>query len=538
MKTLTELLNTAYQSEEPTTAFAGTIDRMAIERDRKVARKQLIKRRIRLSLGGLSLAGALTIGLILEPRIALSMMLNKVTGAMAKQGLVHFKVYTLLPDGSRKLAREFWHQGDQDRMDIGRNITWTRGSIKWDFDANSKVVFVTKDSGGMFGKKPTGFTGSAMLKEIEGSSWLDKVSTETDGDQVVTSVVGKNERTRVRLWINKSTDLPTKYEIQAPRGSAWETEQIGEFDFSNANADVLTPKIPSDVQQIDRKDAVNQLKLKWREPLFTYKEKDKVQIYDVQVNEEGDVFVLYTARWAWNRIHLEDSLGTTYLHGESDFQPTMGYLNSDKVDGFSVAGNRLEGILFYPVEKGPWRPKTLRLVVQPEESTTIPASAGHKFLKNGKEYYSWSPAEVAAYQAKFSGNFGHMKERTYSLQIDKPTCQSLPTYMAFMPIGINDEHDLTSKESRARADFFLATKDYAQAEAAARLQIKSFDRMCLEIGSPGVQPDAYFNLYEALAGQGKHEEAVATLKLIPDQMIYKNDELKDKVEAAFKKEGL
>lgn len=530
MNTLTDLMKTAYQGEEPTNEFAGTIENLAIEHDRRVARKQLIRRRIRLSLGGLSLAGVLTIGLILEPRIALSLMLKRVTGAMAQQGLVHMRVYTLQPDGSRTLAREFWHQGDQDRMNVGSSITWTRGSTKWDYDANSKVVFVTKDSGGMFGQKPAGFTGSALLKELEGASWLDRISTETKGGEVVTSVIGKNERTRIRLWVNKSSDLPTKYEIQTPRGSDWETEQVGEFTFSNEDAGVFTPKLPNDVQQIDRKEAVNQLKRKWNKPLFTYKEKDKVQIYDVQVNEAGDVFVLFTAQWAWGRLTLKDSLGNQYSAGESDLEPSR--------SEFIVGGQRLEGAMFYPVANSPWSPRTLQVIVLPEESNSIPASAGHKIFKNGKEYVTWSPEEMAAYKNNFLANFGHARERTYSIKMDRPTCSTLPAYTTFTQMGFPNVYDLENKEAKARTRFYLAKRNFERAEVEVRREIKAFDRSCLESGSPGVQPDAYYDLYQALAGQGKHDEAVATLKLIPDQMLYKDDDLKDKVDAAFKNEGL
>jgi hypothetical protein len=81
-------------------------------------------------------------------------------------------------------------------------VSFVRGRSRWVYDVAAKTILAYSDD--LQAQRFNSFKGTDLLNELDNSSWLDKVHTEVVGDQVVASVVGRSERTRIRLWIDKT----------------------------------------------------------------------------------------------------------------------------------------------------------------------------------------------------------------------------------------------------------------------------------------------------------------------------------------------
>ena len=532
--TLTQMLKLAYPAEAPTDAHCEAMGHLAAKADLTRTKRLLARRRLRLSFGGLSFAAAATAVFVLEPRIAFAMLLNKVHARIDGQTSVHYTVWTIRADGSRIVSQEIWHQGAADRVELGggRQVQISRGLSRWVYDVAAKTVLAYKDPPGT--RRFGSFKGADLLHELDSSSWLDRVQTADAGDQIVTSVIPRNERTRIRLWVDKSSDLPTRMEIQSPRGAGWTTVQEGTFEFSSTPGlgDRMT-ELPHGISVIDAKLARTQLQAKWQKPLFAY---GSTRIYDVEANERGDIFVIY----AGDSIRLEsDRASYTSSMFSDEFQPTLHWHNSDRVEGFTSGNGDLRGKIFTPVRFGSWRPMHLRITCVHPSSNRFTPDEGEKIIgENGQTYYTWTVEEMARAMDKHEKTAPDRDKRTFNMQIAGPNCAIFPTYMPLVPMGIQSVADLDEIEAGARARYFKDRGLSADAEREIRAEIRAFDLKCVEIGSPGVQPQAYFDLYEVLAAQGKRDEAIAALKKVPDQMLYKNDDLQRRLDEAYAKEGL
>lgn len=526
------LLNAVLSAENPTASFVNRITDLAAGVDRKRAIRATWRRRLRLSFGGVSLAAIATVAFMLEPRAAFAMMLRGVQSKLNAQAAVHYKVWTIMPDGTRVVAQEVWHQGDIDKIVRGEGATIVRqGSRQWTFDPASTQVLVHSDS---FSRGFGSFRGADMLHDFESSSWLAKVQTEDLGAQTVTSVIGRNERTRLRLYIDKATDLPAKVEIQSPRGDGWKTVQEGAFDFAPPGRKLeLAALLPHDLPVVDLATAEAQIRSQWQTALYQYK---GTRIYDVQMNNRGDVFVVFSG----GDIRLSSPNREYVASSNSDeFQPVMHWLNSDRVEGFTSPGGDLRGKVFTPLHGGGQTPVDLNIVIQHPKSNYATPQEGHRTqLKDGRDAYAWTAQEYATAVAKHDANAPDLDKRTFRLRGKRPSCAVLPSYMPFMPMPITSEAALSVIDSRARAGELELRGDYAGAELEIRGQIQSFELECLQFGSPGVQPEAYMQLYDVLAAQGKHAEAIDALKRVPDQLVYKNDDLEGRLRLAMLKEGL
>lgn len=453
---------------------------------------------------------------------------------MDDQASVHYRVWTLMPDGSRRLSQEIWRAGGTERIERGggREVIVQRDGKRFVYDQDAKSILAYVDDPKT--RRRESFNGTDLLREISSTGWLDSIHTVDAGSETVTSVVMRAERTRLRLWVNKATDLPTRVEIQSPKRGGWDTVQEGAFEFSRTTRDEGTiGNLPKGVPVVNVDEARAAYEAAWRAPRFRY---GSTRIYDVEANEKGDVFVVYSG----GNIRLEAD-GRTYTTSavSDEFQPTEHWLNSDRVDGLTSPYGDLRGKIFTPVAPHEWRPLSLRIICAHPQSQTFNASQGHRYTgPDGKEYVEWSPEDMARAQAENERTAPDRAARTYAVRIASPDCAIAPSYMALIPVAIRSDAELAHSDATSLARYYMAAGQYAEAERALRAEIRAFDLMCLDYGSPGVQPEAYMDLYDVLAAEGKHDEAIQALRAVPDQMVYRNDGLQRRLDAAMAKEHL
>lgn len=511
---------------------------LAIESDRKKAQKLIWRRRIRLTSLTAGVAGLAIGGVVLRPKIAFAYTLYRVESALKDQAVSTYRTWIIEADGSKTPGYSISTRGQEVRIDRGRETLLYTNHQRWIYQAGSGIAtFEPSPDNALDRMKVT--TGSALLREISSFGWLSPMDVEEENGQIVASVIGKSERTRLRLWIDEDTDLPLRTEIQSPSRGGWKTEEVGEFGFgTSVDAGLFKPNFPSGTRVVDKGAMERELRSRWSTPLMSVQENgDGMDIRDVQVNAEGDVFVLFTSRRVGGEVQVAGANGEAYLSAEP-FDGSQEW-TSGRVDGFTFPGGRLRGALFVPAEPSTWRPKAITIIAAPESTQAmIPASAGHKVIIHGKEYIGWSASEIEAYRKQHGGSPADVAKRTLTMRFETPNCEVLPAYMDFLPQGIQSETDLARREAKARGDWDKDHGLYAQAETEIHNAIDLTTRFYRETGNVGVQPEEYFELYEILAAEGKRAEALKYLKAVPDQMVYRNDGLQSRYEEAVRKEGL
>jgi hypothetical protein len=538
MKEFETVIHAAYPASLPGDDLLRKLQGAARSTDRRIAVRKLWRRRVRLSLATCAVGGFVVGAVVLRPRIAFAYTILRAESAMNSQTVAAYQTWILEDDGTRTPGMSVATRGDEARITRGQETILYTGDKTWVYEAGSRFATYEPEDRAQVARLHV-TTGTALLKELMSYGVSGAMQVDDEDGFVVASIVGKSERTRLRLFIDKASDLPVKMEIQNPYHGGWKVAEDGEFRFgSQVDANLFAPVFPKGVQTVDKRDTQRRLQAKWSKPLLSIRERgDGEDLRDVQVNEAGDVFILYTARRDGGKVRVSDNLGTTYLEAQ-DFGPTVSW-TSGRVDGFKFPEGKLLGALFVPLTPPKETERTLDVVGMPMMSQPLtPASLGKRELVNGQEVVAWDLSVIKAHWEEEDKKAPDVEARTYHLKLSEPSCSTLPDYMTFLPQPIWGESDLRARETQARGDYEIDHRLWTEAERDIREAIAKTDQYYRETGNIGVQPDNYFKMYTILAAEGKHQEAVSWLRQLPDQMVYRNDDLQRRYKDAAAKEGL
>jgi tetratricopeptide (TPR) repeat protein len=238
-------------------------------------------------------------------------------------------------------------------------------------------------------------------------------------------------------------------------------------------------------------------------------------IRDLQVNAEGDVFLLYTAGafpgdvWPDWSIELTDEFGTRYLAGENAFQPYQGG-GRPGGEGYVFDGEKLVGAWWVPVvPQRSWKARRFRITfhVQP-------------VIHHGRD-----PAAVENYSASAD----------FALRVGRPGSALVPLYMPYMAERL-DERAVRSWGARARAVYYRQSGDPRKLEKALafyREVSRLRDEEAQEVGQPIHDPQTWFEIGEVLRDLRRKEEARAAFEEAAREEIYPNG-VRQQAEAALK----
>ncbi|HEX8465138.1 MAG TPA: WD40 repeat domain-containing protein [Abditibacterium sp.] len=340
---------------------------------------------LKLTFSGAILASLIAVSAVVWPQVMSNQALAQINAAMARVSSVQMTTFRL-KDGKRITQNQTYFQNGQWRVENPENgfTTLYKGGKRWIYNARAGRVTVQRGVKGAFGWNASGFTLADMMRDFGAQG--DKTSLKIQGydtlrgrkiKRALLEIKNKRETLQWLLMVDDETDLPLRGEMKmrAPYGKTeiWITEMSYNRPVS---AKLFEPKFARTAKFIDlgRRDA--DLKTKMAGGLAKKRVGERiVAIRELQVNRNGDVFLLYTAgkrlgkttgdgfrsnNWFAGRdwkVFLTDSLGTRYHYMRNDFQFSLYPVE--------VQGQRLEGDWWVPAtatQPGQkWKPRTFFL---------------------------------------------------------------------------------------------------------------------------------------------------------------------------------
>nr|WP_309687409.1 hypothetical protein [Armatimonas sp.] len=389
----------AFQKTLPKLRVAPVPSTTLEKRIAALGEKRRPSRVLAMAVGGLAVAGALA-GLFLVPRIALARALEE-----AQKGLQSERLHTRMTwfVGKKKSVKETWYASGKLRSDFLSShehlveivekdrrwlyyphleiATWQHNTdtIKWIAAAESEARNATEAGLRLLRREPGVVDEGEVVLEGRRFRRLTQTTTQKEGllrgEVRSESLVDLQERRLARV------------ELQMHGSGGWKTRvRLEYYAGSQTPEGFFEPTFPrAKIYNLDAFGA--EIGRRFARPLAVKKFASRtIALRDVQVNSEGDIFVLFTDGARENKPHKEastldiptDSLRTKYTGTAGAMEPYM-EMSKGKERGLTVDGDRMHGTCFTLAKPlvGKWRPRTLQIPIHFNEQV-------------GKKYYTRS----------------------------------------------------------------------------------------------------------------------------------------------------
>jgi tetratricopeptide (TPR) repeat protein len=332
-------------------------------------------------------------------------------------------------------------------------------------------------------------------------------------------------RERELVSVDAATDLFIQGEGQLEVDGRWVTQSIIEIRYNEPlPANLFTPNFPRSAQVFDLDHGQQEWGRRLARVIAQQRVGDRtVAIRDIQVNAEGDLFLLYTvgkrrgdnlntgnnlAGRDW-KIEVKDDLGTAYVWQTDDFASNEG-MPDESSKGYVFNGERLEGDWWIPaVPQSPWKPRrfTLTFRVSP-----INMHGGYH-----------DPERKAVYT----------ETAVFPLPVPGPSTALVPDYMQYMARGFEfQDADLHSRHAKARAWYYRYEKqDLPRALEYYREVVRLGEERARETGQPFLDSETWRDIGEVLRALGQKEEARVALERAVREAMYPDANRKGAEEA-------
>jgi outer membrane lipoprotein-sorting protein len=456
--------------------------------------------RIGLGLAGAAVLAAVAVGM--APAWLARQVLQRAEAAVGQVRSAHIVHWGVAPDGQRSKAEEKWYEAGRWRFERTepRSIQVFAGGKLSSYEPDTGTATVIRDEEGPYGGNPSGFSLAAMGYDM--AQWRRRQEIRLVGDisvagrpahQVVIEPVAKSVwLSRLLLAVDAETDLPLRLETQWERGGRWVTEGITEYRF---NEPVPAKRFALVFPNSARVTEVARSRQEWERHLASgigqVRLGDRtIVIADLQVNAEGDVFVLYTPEkdpgygrdWS---MELADDLGTRYL-ARDPLRPSLMSRDPRLPYGYTLRGAEFQGDWWVPATpQRPWKPRRITLT------------------------FRLSPTTLG--QAGTAPEKGPAASASFTLDVDRPATALVPEYAVFMSEFL-DEMGVRYGEARARADYHrYERRELAQALDFYRAAIRAMEQYFKVTRRPSLPPDDWIDVSEVLAALGRDEQARVAL---------------------------
>lgn len=529
--TLREGLQAAYPAAEPTDALRRRIAVLAEETAASVPPQRSRRLRVGLRLAGIAAAAIAVFVFLLPPKLTAVQAYQRMTNSLRDVHSAHYIVWDIQPDGRRVKSSEVWYQAGQWRVENvsdggkgrGTQTQICQSGKRWTYNEGANTV--TLDQKAFPERMETsGFSVTAGLRDDAAHG--QKTQVRLLGVMTVQGrpahvillysqwVYDKSEPyARSQIVVDDATGLPTRTESQRrkPGTARWVTTSASESQYNqNLPASLFTPNFPQSAQLIDSISGREH----WRQRLaagvasqlvghfsntITYPNPNdpyhpnirgtntptRVMVRDFEVNERGDVFLLYTAdnvvgRESDNLAELTDEFGTKYVssvfqhRSKFVFVPTSLELGvgDNRMSGYLFNNEEVEGFWWVPLQpQGGWKPRRFTLTLR------VP----------------------------------RLGSAVFTLPIQKPETANLPEYMPYMarplPAAYMEEDDA---ETRAYS-YWHDAHDLPQALAWYHRTIDLNSEVQSRFGQQPYNAYQWFDVYQVLMEMGRTEEAKAAL---------------------------
>jgi len=380
-------LRQLYPSGEPSTELLEKMATMSQQTDGAAASR--VKRQTLLWRSGISVAAAaVAIGVcltfILTPKMTLARTLHTVyTNLLNAQGS-HCRI-TYSPNGKPTMVGEVWSREGkwrQDSMGNGMHLVQIRADGKfWNYiPAEHRATYqesrektpMTSIDGEKLQAQMYQMLSDANAKnlgtEMRDGRPLQKIAVYGPVQRFITY---RPESGRAIFWIDKSKMLPARAEQQLQEKGNWITIQTVDFDFEQPVSPAVFT-IPSDVRTADIRVLGEEAGRPFIRPIAEKQFHSRtIALRDVQVNQEGDIFVLYTDgstrdtnKESYATV-VGDDRGTVYAGTAGGIEPFL--YCTDKADnrGMTIGKEAVSGICVTPVSPlvGAWKSRKITVEI-------------------------------------------------------------------------------------------------------------------------------------------------------------------------------
>lgn len=467
--------------------------------------------RLRMGLGVGFASAAVVATMLLVPSNSAAAYLRHIRQRITDAKSAHMIDWNVGKDGKRVKSREVWYQDGKWRLEstLQGESTITDGEKKWVYAQRQALVRVSAD-GELFTNGPSGFKISSMIADAGGKSKL-KIVDEGTFDRV--TMFNPIDNSSFTVWVDKKTDYPVRGRVEALTPNGPILLETFEFEFNKAiPATTFAPVFPAGTKVVDESEgkAYWEAELSKRLAVFEVPKgahslmHAKAVIRNIQVANNGDIFVLYSGEVTPESLELADDLGNVYAHCDT-FQPDMSDTSGNHVRGIVVDGDKLNGVWFTPVRTQtlPWKPRKFTL-----------SASEHWFRADTEKMKHW-PKGVPVTDKDMIPMSTPLGSIT--LSVEGPTCSAVPDYMPYMGIGPQGEFDVRQADDLARFRYLHFRERYAEAEPYLRDEIAITEKHEQENGQRWVQSQSFYMMYLNLKLQGRRPEAREWLKKVLDE---------------------
>ncbi|MBV9848513.1 MAG: hypothetical protein JO250_02380 [Armatimonadetes bacterium] len=431
-------LTDLFPAEEPSPELRARVAALALQQQ-EIAHQAAARQRGRRLV--LAAAGAAVLGGLLEmtlPPLAAARMLRRMDGVMRDARSAHFILRRVQPDGSSVKIGETWYQDGAWRMENvfetgPRTQIFANGKL-WSYDSKADTVTVERRSS-PFGYPSAGFSLTALLGSGASGKTADSPQdlgeTTINGRRAHQVAIISAAGERMVFSADPDTDLPFHMDVQRKTDHGWELGATGDMDYNQPLPKRLfVPDFPRTARVRDIDASVRALHQRWINGIARQRAGDRtVVIRDLQVNAEGDVFLLYTAGHYpgdWQDdviININDDAGNHYNRGRE-----IGTHFRGNKAGLVFNGEQLEGICtIAPVLGRQVHQLTIKF-----DCTPVPRHGIRDMPVPGVRYELLGRNPVTA---------------VFTLPIHERIPSDLPDYMPYMPFPVT-EQDLEELRGR------------------------------------------------------------------------------------------
>jgi hypothetical protein len=541
---LQTLLTAAYPAARPSDGLRQSIAQMATRHEERIARRAFWRGRVRK---GLALAGAtaiLTFLVVNAPKISAAVVLQQMTAAMEGARSAHIVRWKIAPNGSHEKDEERWYQDGRSRTESKSGVKLFENGTLYTYEPRLNKVTIRRNVKGPGGLSSSGFTVASLKRDIARWGWKDKLrvlgETRLGGRSIRRVLIERsNEPITVLLLVDAATDLPFRAEMRVRDEPRWAYEMRYNEPLS---ARLFTPEFPKTAHKFDIAEGKKEWKRKLAKGFARQRIGERtIVLRDLQVNADGDVFLLYTAgktlddsfsketvtpggpRWYTRRrdwdVQLTDEFGTRYLLNELP----LGSVTLNYKDRYVFQGERIEGDWWTPLTpQRPWKPRrfTLTFRVHPKNL-------------HGEDLRQ--PQYDSAFKAEFT------KKVIFTQRLQQPATEVAPEYMGLVNDLYQPEWQIPKTGVKSRAWYYRYEKgDLHRALELYRQLARMREEQAQVNGEFSHQPETWFDIYEVLRDLGCKDEARTALLRARDESIYRSDNYGNwkSIREALEREGL
>ncbi len=391
-------------------AATADTDRVTGEKERRRYPRLQRQRRLILGLAAISVAlGAFAAVAVVAPRVALANVLESVSENLRRAEGVHYRI-TFFQNGKETMFQEIWRRDNNWRLEAGRNgvrfVQIYAGGKLWFYNPAEKTASYQDDTG------PSAFPQSigafqmfqAQAQQALGNRRAEDLGTVTRGGRRMQTVAAPSPVQqapftapvpgRTRFTIDLDRMLPALTEQQVRLNGQWTTVVRAELDLEQGVEESRFAIHDKNVRTYDLNAYGAQVGKRFAQPLASKRFSNRtIAVRDVEVNRDGDLFILYTDGSTPNKNRqvypdsIQDDRGTRYTGTAGAIEPFMYHQNPRNSRGIVVGGEVMQGICLVPKD-----PKI----------TPLPAAAAPQTVTLVFAFYERQGKKTLAGRARFT----------------------------------------------------------------------------------------------------------------------------------------